>query len=172
MGYTTTINFLNDSYESIRSNPEEVVNNILDAMSNTNVKCKTYGVGNFANPMTATKSVHADTPQLYISYGNSFVALGYNNDINSIDVRKKFLKIAKSIIKEEETMVKKIEGKTEIDVFDLDFYTNKVKTFGRYKVQLSKSENPKEWNIYEDNMVVFIGSSNEVVRFINAEIKK
>ena len=116
MGYMTTINFLNDAYIFIKENSGQVINNILDAMKNERENMKTYRIDSFCNPMQASKIAHADVPRLYLCWGNSFVEMGQRNDIanSMLDVRKKFLKKAKDLIKEEEKQIKKIEDKIKM----------------------------------------------------------
>ena len=111
MGYQTTIMFLNDAYSNIKENPEQVIENILDAMNNTHEQSKTYSIGCFANPMEAIKTVHADIPRIYMTWRNMFIEIGVsNNTIRDLKLRKTILKIAKNIIKRETEIIKELEN--------------------------------------------------------------
>lgn len=69
-----------------------------------------YGIGNHCNPIIISKSQHADLDRLYLVGGNMMTELGYFNDITNLELRKKFLKRAKYIIKEEEKLIKETEN--------------------------------------------------------------
>jgi len=113
MGYMTTITFLNDSYSNIenKKNQDQVIENILDAMSNTHDKSKTYPIGNFGNPMTAMKTHHADEYMLYFCYANMTTGIGFDSTIHDLDLRKRNLKMVKQLIKIEQEEIKKLEEK-------------------------------------------------------------
>jgi len=70
-----------------------------------------YGVGNHCNPMIVAQSNHADDPMLFLTYANMMTTFGHRNDISNLDLRKKLLRIAKRIIKQEEKEIKDLEEK-------------------------------------------------------------
>lgn len=116
MGYMTTITILNDALDQIKKYPKEFVDNVLNGVNGIdkfgkreNKLINSYGVGNYANPIEVAKSHHADESRLYLVYQNMMVSLGYNDDITDYDLRKKLLKEAKFLIKEEEQRIKKLK---------------------------------------------------------------
>jgi len=117
MGYMTPILFLNDGYSSIKENPEEVTNNVCKAMDDFNGKEQFYGVGNHCNPMSALRPEHADVPRLMLAHQNSLVELGFASELGKrldlIELRKRNLKIAKQLIKQEERAIKEMQEKAE-----------------------------------------------------------
>lgn len=115
MGFMTTITILNDGFDQIEKYPKEFVECIKDGKDGvikpggiSNKLVNDYGVGNFCNCVKVAQSHHADNPRLYLVYQNMMVSLGLNNDITNIELRKRLLEIAKTLIKNEEEQIKRI----------------------------------------------------------------
>ena len=177
MGYNTVIMFSNDASSQYKQHQEQVCQNIHVALCNTNEKSMSYSVGNHCNPMQSLKSVHADTSQLIMNYGNSLIEFGSNNDIedNLIEVREKFLREAKMIIKMEEKIIARIKGKIEIDTMDLFYVHSQPLKHGKYSIIREKQkthEDPLVYIVFENNNVVFRGNKKEVLEFSNLQVKK
>lgn len=178
MGYNTVIQFSNDASSQYGKHKDQTIKNIEAAMNNTHDKCLSFSVGNHCNPMSSLKSVHADTPQLIMNWGNSLVELGFNNDIDNdlIKVRKKFLEEAKRILKEEQRLISIIEGKVEISIIDIAYLSlNEIFSHGKYKIMRLKKEyenDEQNFVVLENNKGVFKGTKKEVVGFSNNQIKK
>lgn len=118
MGYMTTVTILNDAWSQIKKNPQQFIENIelgingIDKfdkrMSN---KINSYSVGNHCNPMEVAESHHADNFRLYLVGQNMMTMLGYENDLNNIELRERQLYIAKRLIKWEEEEIRKLKNK-------------------------------------------------------------
>jgi hypothetical protein len=115
MGYMTTITILNDDWHDMEKNPKKMIENISLGMN---------GVGMFnehdnkhihsymGNCLQVATSHHADQPRLYLVHRNLMSTFGYENDIiHNLELREELVRIAKSLIKEEEKEIKKIKDK-------------------------------------------------------------
>lgn len=72
MGYMTVVKILNDGWHIIKDNPEQFVENIEKGMHQYSDRLIVeYPVGNYVNPMSVHKSVHADIPQLLLVHQNA-----------------------------------------------------------------------------------------------------
>lgn len=124
MGYMTTITILNDAFDQIENNPKQFIENIKKGIDGERISfiennkinhkksyCNSYPVGNYCNPMEVAMSNHASESRLYLVGENMMTILGDLNDIKDIEVRKKLLEEAKSIIQREENIIRKIENK-------------------------------------------------------------
>lgn len=117
MGYQTVFMVLNDGASEVKNHPEEVANNIYEAMIGVGMyrkNSRSFSIGNFANPMKAFSSQHADTPQLLLAHQNDLIRFGYASDLTEerlLEYRKRSLKIAKEILKQEEREIKELEAK-------------------------------------------------------------
>lgn len=110
MGYMTPIMLLNDSKENIVKHPDQVVQNILDAMDDYKIETREYSIGNFSNPMKSCRPVHSSSMGLYVAHHNGFFELGQFNTVKDIAYRKEILRRAKEILLEEEELIRKIEN--------------------------------------------------------------
>ena len=125
MGYITVFSVLNDAAREVRENPQQVADNIYQAMLSINEKdykggrdkyVRDYSIGNYCNPMQSSDSQHMDTPQLILVYQNMLHPLGvyskkYQEQFPNIELRKELLKVAKQLIKQEEQNIKELENK-------------------------------------------------------------
>jgi len=117
MGYMTTLTFLNDGFDQIEKYPEQFIDAIKLGMygidkHNKNTSRKfitTHGVGYHGNLVEVAKSHHADDYRLYLVGRNAMTTFGYANEIDDIKYRKKLVKMAKCIIKNEEKRIKELE---------------------------------------------------------------
>lgn len=112
MGYMTVGMILNDSFSSVEKHKEVVADGFLKA-ARMREKSVDIPIGNYANPFTVFSSQHADIPQLFLAFQNSFNRFGYSNDIDNLEYRKRMLKIAQNVLKEEEKAIKELEKKKE-----------------------------------------------------------
>lgn len=80
MGYLTTITFRNDAYSEFKSHPKKLVEEILDALSGSQIAggYNYFSIGREANPVILQKPRHADDITLYLHSGNTVT------DINSL----------------------------------------------------------------------------------------
>ncbi|QHW35812.1 hypothetical protein GZH47_33510 (plasmid) [Paenibacillus rhizovicinus] len=120
MGYMTTITILNDAFDQIEKHPVEFVESIklgmngIDKFGARNKEISNFGIGNYANPIDVARAHHADDPRLYLAFQNMTVAFGYSNDLKDprhLELRKRMLKMAKDILKQEERLIKELEGR-------------------------------------------------------------
>lgn len=116
MGYMTTITILNDGFGNIEKDPQKFTDNIKDGMNGINrwdltkrKNINSYGVGNHTNLMEVAKSHHADDPRMYVIFQNSMDCIGWGNDSEHLEHRKRVLKIAKDMICREEEEIKRLE---------------------------------------------------------------
>lgn len=71
MGYMTTVCILNDGFDQIRENAQQVVDDIISA----SYRGGTVRAGNFANPIEVMRTEHADAFRLFCTWQNSLVEL-------------------------------------------------------------------------------------------------
>jgi len=117
MGYMTTITFLNDGFDQIEKYPEQFIEAIklgiygIDKHNkNTSKKfITTHSIGYHGNLLEVAQSHHADNYRLYLVGRNTMTTFGYANEIDDIEYRKQLVRIAKSIIKDEEKRIKELE---------------------------------------------------------------
>lgn len=91
MGYMTVVCILNDAWETLKANKEEFMRRIEEGMYGENSwdprrSINSYGVGNHYNPMSVTRSFHADIRNLYIVGGNCMTDLTNTNGLNDHDI--------------------------------------------------------------------------------------
>lgn len=73
MGYLTTFTVYNDGCDLITKHPQKFAEIIHDACSNR--EADSYGLGNFANLITAQGTKHADEHTFYVHSGNTVVEM-------------------------------------------------------------------------------------------------
>lgn len=116
MGYMTVAMILNDAGDQVKKHPQQVAENLYKGMSGVDMrhsKSAVYSIGNNANPMTVLSAQHADTPQLILAHRNDINRFGYHSELTServLEYRKSNLELAKSLLKEEEKLIKKMEA--------------------------------------------------------------
>lgn len=69
MGYLTTITIRNDALDQIERNPEEFVENLMDAIWEK--EAREIRCGNHGNAAIVQKSRHADDWAIYVHAGNT-----------------------------------------------------------------------------------------------------
>lgn len=121
MGYMTTVTFQNDMWDTIRENPEEFINAIEKGMDNPllmgSEEVSEYGVGNYANGLTVSRSHHADDPRLYYVGQNGMYPIGYGSgdceheSREDLKCRKMFVECAQRFINDEKQKIKEAEEK-------------------------------------------------------------
>ncbi len=106
MGFMTTFTILNDDWHDIQDNPHELISFIEQGMNYFSNKIVNRFKGNY---IQIGRSHHADNPRLYLVHENMMTSLGFDNDTTNVELRKKMLKIAKTILKAEEEKIKELE---------------------------------------------------------------
>lgn len=116
MGYMTTVTILNDGFDNIERDPKGFVDKIKEGMYGINrwnmkerKNINSYGVGNHGNLMEVAKSHHADDARMYVVFQNSMDCVGWGNDSNNLQHRKRVLETAKQMVEREEEEIKKLE---------------------------------------------------------------
>lgn len=71
--------FHNDAYSQFENNPDETMDNILNAMDGVPEDRHHYGVGNHANPMIPKKPRHANEDVVYMLSGNTLTEMSLDN---------------------------------------------------------------------------------------------
>jgi len=113
----TTITILNHAWHVIEKNQQQFIDNINAGMSGIDEfrgrgrYINNYSIGNHSSPVIVSQSSHADDPRLLLTYGNMMTTFGFRNDINNLELRKKLLKIAREIIRQEAKEIKELEDK-------------------------------------------------------------
>lgn len=81
MGFMTEVSILNDAWDVIESNPDQLVQAIKKGMnehaSTTHAVRGSKGGIYISPPITVHPSHHADDEMLYVAYQNGFMALDY-----------------------------------------------------------------------------------------------
>jgi hypothetical protein len=114
MGYMTTITILNDRWSDIEKNPEQFLENIQEGMNGYGAYFnESKSINYYSFGVRVAKSHHADYPHLYMAFGNSMIGFGYGNDITDVELRKKYLKMAKDILKAEQEEIKRLEKESK-----------------------------------------------------------
>ena len=121
----TVISILNDASSCVKDNPEQVAENIYQAMNGINYNLMgqdrdnyvhDYSIGNYANPMQTVDPEHADTPQLVLAFQNMLHPIGpyttkYQRQMTNLKLRKELLMVAKEAVKREEKIIRELEAK-------------------------------------------------------------
>jgi hypothetical protein len=70
MGYMTVVSILNDAWETIKENPDQLLKNIEEGMNSYGNTVQSFPVGNHANPMEVHSSFHANHQVVLVVGGN------------------------------------------------------------------------------------------------------
>lgn len=126
MGFNTTVFLLNDRLDEIKRNPQQFVEEVYQAILSHGRDKDRWITGQ----TTVMPTAHADVHRLYMSHGNAMIDLSYPYSAKEellknggdqkrlvwmIEYYRENLKIAKSIMKDWERELKKLEEKEKIE---------------------------------------------------------